>query len=147
MGNIRLQSLRIAVVTKKRKSSDGYTKVGKLVQGTIIEDEDGNYKVSIDSDGNGITKPMILSFTPRSFEIVNRTNVFTKIKDERGNRIRIIRDKEKAKFMPGLIEQYTPFAKNWIVKGYIVKEGIIRMFDFKDLVGIAGYNMNVLHNE
>ena len=40
--------------------------------------------------------------------------------------------------MPGLPEQYIPFAPNWLVKGYIVTDNGIKRFDFKGLVGING---------
>jgi hypothetical protein len=49
--------------------------------------------------------------------------------------------------MPGLPEQYIPFAPNWIVKGYIVKDNGIQKFDFKSLVGVDGYTMEVLQPE
>ena len=49
--------------------------------------------------------------------------------------------------MPGLPKQYIPFAPNWIVRGYIVKDNGTMKFDFKSLVGIDGYTMDVLHPE
>lgn len=139
MSNIILKNLKVVVAQPKRRySSSEYVKQGKLIEGTVIE-VDGVYKVSIDLDGNGTSEELILDFTPRSFEIVGRKTVFTRTKDEYGHTCRIIRDENKAKFHPGSIEQYVPFSKNWIVKGYIVKEGFIKLFDFKTLVGINGY--------
>ena len=58
-----------------------------------------------------------------------------------------IRNLINAKFMPGLPEQYIPFAPNWIIRGYIVKDNGTMKFDFKSLVGIDGYTMDVLHPE
>jgi hypothetical protein len=49
--------------------------------------------------------------------------------------------------MPGLPEQYVPFAPNWIVRGYIVKESGLTKFDFVGLVGVDGYEMDILHPE
>ena len=34
---------------------------------------------------------------------------------------------------------FLPFAKNWIVEGNIVRDGIVRLFDFKKLIGISNY--------
>ena len=90
---------------------------------------------------------MIAMANDEIYELKDKLSVFTRTKDKHGRRTRIIRDVWRAKFHPGLPEQYIPFAKNWIVKGYIVKEGLTKMFDFKDLVGIQGYTMDVFHDE
>lgn len=146
MAGIKLANLHIAIVQpKKKRSSDGPVKTGKITQGVVFEDKDGILKVSIDKDGNGTEEELILEFTEKSYDLTGRTNVFSRKLDEHGHRVRVIRDAFRCKIMPGLPEQYIPFAPNWIVKGYIVKEGLIKKFNFKDLVGINGYTMNVLH--
>lgn len=148
MAVIKLANLHIAIVQpKKKRSSDGLVKIGKITQGIVFEDKDGILKVSIDKDGNGTEEELILEFTEKSYDLTGRVNVFTRKLNERGHRVRIIRDSFRCKIMPGLSEQYTPFAPNWVVKGYIVKEGLIKKFDFKDLVGIDGYMMNVFHSD
>ena len=90
---------------------------------------------------------LVLDFTERSYDLTGKTNVFSRTVDSKGKRIRFIRNLINAKFMPGLPEQYIPFAPNWIVRGYIVKDNGISKFDFKSLVGIDGYTMDVLHPE
>ena len=132
----------LGIVVPKRKESVRTTKESKLVKATVIE-EDGTYKALVELDGNG-TDFKIYPFTEDSWSLVGRENVFTRTKDKNGKVCRIIRDKFKAKFMPGLPEQYTPFAPNWTIKGYIVKENFIKKFQFKDLVGIEGYSIKAL---
>lgn len=138
MGRIKLTNLRVVVIQPKPKHTSS-TKVSKLLHGTVIE-EDGVYKVCVDYDKDG-SKSEILEFTDKSFDLVGRKDVFTREKDKYGNTVRIVRDTWKSKFFPGSREKYVPFAKNWIVKGYIVKEGLIKKFEFKDLVNIEGYNV------
>lgn len=141
MSKIVLKNLKVAVVKHKSKNSDGYIKQGKIVFGTVIL-VNGTYKVSIDKDGNDTSNELILDFTPRSFEIVGREIVFSKTKNEYGHYCRFIRDSFKAKFDCGSTERYIPFAPNWIIKGYIVKQGVQLLFDFKQLVGIEGYEIS-----
>jgi len=144
MGDIILSNLRIAVISRKKKPK--ITKVSKVLKGIVVVDNDGTYKCSVDYDGNG-EKTEILPFTKKSFSLVGRQTVFTKTKDENGRIVRIIRDALKAKCFPGSEDKYTPFAPNWIVKGYVVKEGLVKYFDFKDILGVDGYTMDVLHDD
>lgn len=133
-------SLAIKVIeNKKKRVSSAFTKVSKVVQGVVFLDPDEGFKVSIDTDKNG-TDEIILSFTEKSYDLLGKETVFRREPDAQGRYIRIIRNKENAKFFPGLPEQYIPFAPNWIVKGYIVKSGIKQLFDFTTLVGIDGYS-------
>lgn len=135
-----LQGLKIKInEPKKRRVTSSSKLYGKIVTGTVIEQEDETFKVEIDLDNNGVKSPKLLNFTPESFEIVDRISVFTKIKDERGHRTRIIRDAWRAKFHPGSTDKYLPFDNHWIVKGHIVRDGYTELFKFKELVGINGY--------
>lgn len=144
---IVLQGLKIKIAEpKKQRTSSELKRQGKLVYGTIIEGKNDTFKVEIDSRNNR-TKSKILDFTPESFELTDKLSVFTRTKDKYGRRTRIIRNTWDAKFHPGLPEQYVPFANNWIVKGYIVKNGLVELFEFRDLVGIKGYIIVDDHNE
>ena len=89
----------------------------------------------------------VLDFTEKSYELRGKTNVFSRTVDKNGRHTRFIRTINYAKHMPGLPEQYIPFAPNWIVRGYIVKENGLMKFDFIGLVGVDGYEMEVLHPE
>lgn len=131
---------KIKLAEPKRKVYSSTIPKGKVVTGIVIEEE-GILKVSVDAkkDGNGIKPPKIYNFTPESYDLTGRQTVFLKKKDKSGRRVRIIRDKNTCKYMPGLPEQYVPFAPNWVVTGYVVKRDIQKFFDFKDLVGINGY--------
>ena len=150
MGLLKVMPFKVAVPKPKHnKTSDGIKRTtNKIVKGKVFQDENETYKVSI-SMGNDPVHPdlLVLDFTERSYDLTGKTNVFSRTVDSKGRRIRFIRNLINAKFMPGLPEQYIPFAPNWIVRGYIVKDNGTMKFDFKSLVGIDGYTMDVLHPE
>ena len=150
MGLLKLMPFKVAVPKPKRnKTYDGVKRTSnKITKGKVFQDEDGTFKVAIDMQ-NDETHPdlRILEFTERSYDLTGKTNVFSRTVDKHGRRTRFIRNAINAKFMPGLPEQYIPFAPNWIVRGYIVNDNGTTKFDFKSLVGVDGYNMDVLHPE
>lgn len=141
-----LFQLKVAVPKPKRnKVNHGIVRTSnKIVKGKVFQDEEGNYTVSI-IDENNQDNPRILSFTERSFDLTNKINVFSRTLDEHGRRNRYIRDALHAKYMPGSPERYVPFAPNWIITGYIVKDNGIEKFDFNRLIGIDGYNMIITY--
>ena len=150
MGLIKLMPFKVAVPKPKRnKTSDGIKRTAnKIVKGKVFQDENGTYKVSISMENDPVHPDLlVLDFTKRSYDLTGKTNVFSRTVDSKGKRIRFIRNLINAKFMPGLPEQYIPFAPNWIVRGYIVKDNGTMKFDFKSLVGVDGYTMDVLHPE
>ena len=126
--------------TKKLDLSKVHKPKGKMTKGIIVEVEENEFKVlvkSIDTKNN--EKEELLPLTDRSFDLKGKENIFTRKKDKFGKRTRIIRDKNKANFMPGLPEIYFPFSNNWQVKGYIITENNIRKFDFMGLIGLNNY--------
>ena len=150
MGLLKVMPFKVAVPKSKRnKTSDGIKRTtNKIVKGKVFQDENGTYKVSISMENDPVhPNLLVLDFTERSYDLTGKTNVFSRTVDSKGRRIRFIRNLINAKFMPGLPEQYIPFAPNWIVRGYIVKDNGTMKFDFKSLVGIDGYTMDVLHPE
>lgn len=150
MGLLKLMPFKVAVPKPKRnKTSDGIKRTtNKIAKGKVFQDEDGTFKVSINTENDPFYPDLrILEFTERSYDLTNKTNVFSRTVDKNGRRIRFIRSEINAKFMPGLPEQYIPFAPNWIVRGYIVNDNGTIKFDFKSLVGVDGYNMDILHPE
>lgn len=150
MGLVKLMRFKVAVPkSKHNKTSDGIKRTtDKIVKGKVFQDENGIYKVSINMKNDPVHPDLlVLDFTERSYDLTGKTNVFSRTVDSKGRRIRFIRNLINAKFMPGLPEQYIPFAPNWIVRGYIVKDNGTMKFDFKSLVGIDGYTMDVLHPE
>ena len=150
MSLVKLMAFKVAVPKSKRnKTSDGIKRTtNKIVKGKVFQDENGTYKVSISMENDPVHPDLlVLDFTERSYDLTGKTNVFSRTVDSRGIRTRFIRNLINAKFMPGLPEQYIPFAPNWIVRGYIVKDNGTMKFDFKSLVGIDGYTMDVLHPE
>lgn len=106
----------------------------KLLQGLVVLEEDGTYKVHIklDNDAN-----LVLPFTKESYSLRGRTNIFNKVKGKYGYE-RIVRDQWKAKFAPGDERFYIPFCPNWIVNGYIHVINGVKHFSFNKLVTING---------
>ena len=150
MGLLKLMPFKVAVPKPKRnKTSDGIKRTtNKIVKGKVFQDENGTYKVSISMENDPVHPDLlVLDFTERSYDLTDKINVFSRTVDNKGRRTRFIRNTINAKYMPGLPEQYIPFAPNWIVRGYIVKDNGTMKFDFKSLVGIDGYTMDVLHPE
>lgn len=150
MGLLKVMPFKVAVPKPKHnKTSDGIKRTtNKIVKGKVFQDENGTYKVSINMENDPVHPDLlVLDFTERSYDLTGKTNVFSRTVDSKDRRIRFIRNLINAKFMPGLPEQYIPFAPNWIVRGYIVKDNGTMKFDFKSLVGIDGYTMDVLHPE
>ena len=150
MGLLKLMPFKVAVPKPKRnKTSDGVKRTSNnIIKGKVFQDENGTFKISIDMKNDpDYPDLLVLDFTERSYNLVGKTNVFGRTLDEKGRRTRFIRNESHAKFMPGLPEQYVPFAPNWIVRGYIVREKGLTRFDFVGLVGVDGYGMDVLHPE
>lgn len=150
MGLFKLMPFKVAVPKPKRnKTSDGIKRTtNKIVKGKVFQDEDGTYKVAIDMRNDTVNPDfLVLDFTERSYDLTGKINVFSRTVDNKGRRTRFVRNPTHAKFMPGLTEQYIPFAPNWIVRGYIVTDHGIKKFDFKGFVGIEGYTMDVLSPE
>lgn len=150
MGILNFTKFRVAVPKPKRKrNTDGVSRTSnKIIRGKVFQDKDGTYKVTVNMETNPLHPDVkIFDFTEHSYDLTGKTDVFSRTVDNKGRRIRFIRSKINAKHMPGLPEQYIPFAPNWIVRGYIVNDNGITKFDFKSLVGIDGYTMDVLHPE
>ena len=150
MGLLKLMPFKVAVPKPKRnKTSDGIKRTtNKIAKGKVFQDEAGTFKVSINMENDPFYPDLrVLEFTERSYDLTDKTNVFSRTVDKNGRRIRFIRNEINAKYMPGLPEQYIPFAPNWIVRGYVVNDNGTIKFDFKSLVGIDGYNMDILHPE
>lgn len=147
---IKLESLRlkVSVPKPKRKQNEGIVRTtNKIVRGTVSIDENGVYKISIPMNKNTINPDLrVLEFTERSYDLTGKAEVFRR-KQEKGRWVRVIRDAFRVKFMPGLQEQYVPFAPKWIVKGYIVKDNGLTKFDFKGLVTLEGYDIFVITDE
>ena len=150
MGLLKLMPFKVAVPKPKRnKTSDGIKRTtNKIVKGKVFQDEDGSYKVAIDMQNDAVNPDLlVLDFTERSYDLTGKINVFSRTVDDKGRRTRFVRNPINAKFMPGLTDQYIPFAPNWIVRGYIVIDNGTKKFDFKSLVGVDGYTMDVLNPE
>ena len=131
-----LIGLKIAVVQpKKKRTTTGITRVGRVCEGNVFIDEDGTYKVSISMENDpNYPDLLVLEFTERSYDLTGKQVVFG-LKKDNGRIVRYIRSKEHAKFFPGLPTQYIPFAPGYIVKGYLARDNGILKFDFTEVIG------------
>ena len=135
-----LQGLKIAVPKPKIKHKTSIIKIGKITKGTVFQDENGVFKISIATKADEPNPDLlVLEFTDKSYDLTGVKDVFLR----KNTRIRIIRNEYDCKFFPGLTEQYVPFAPNWLVKGYIVRDNGKMKFDFEGLIGINGYDIFV----
>ena len=141
-------SLKVSIPKKQKTISKNTVKIeAKNKKGVVFIDEDGEYKVSLFAeDGIHNSNASIVPFTEKSYELKGKTSIFNRTTDKDGRYIRHIRSEEKSKFFPGNPDVFVPFAPNWIVKGNIVREGLILKFDFISLVNIKGYNI-MIHDD
>lgn len=141
-------SLKISIPKKQKTISKNTVKIeDKNKKGVVFIDENGEYKVSLFKDDDFYSSvSLIVPFTEKSYELKGKTSIFSRITDKDGRYIRYIRSEEKAKFFPGNPDVFVPFAPNWIVKGNLVREGLILKFDFISLVNIKGYNV-MIHDD
>ena len=95
-----------------------------------VKRDDGYYASVNTTDG-----VKELDFTPKSHNLKDRLIVFTKKLDKNKKPIAIYRSEYTAKYSPGLPSQYTPFNKNYIYSGYVVKRNGIYYFDMKECIG------------
>ena len=137
-------SLKISVPKSKTIPKPSVKIEAKNKRGYVIL-EDGEYKISLVNESDGIHNHTILPFTKRSYDLKGKTSIFTKTKGKYGY-TRYVRTEDKAKVFPGDSDIYVPFAPNWIVKGDIINDKGILKFDFIELLTIKGYN-NMTHED
>lgn len=144
MSNIKLQFLIKPTVvkhtTRTTNNSTTHKRLSKLVEGVVFVDDNSNYKIKCEYDGN---TDLILDFTKDSYNLKNRLDIWKRVKTNNEKRTRIIRSKEHAMIFPGNPEIYVPFAPNWIVNGYITQIDDKMQFDFSDIIKPFGYTSNI----
>ena len=137
-------SLKISVPKSKTIPKPSVKIEANNKRGYVIL-EDGEYKVSLINESDGIHNRTILPFTKRSYDLKGKTSIFTKTKGKYGY-TRYVRTEDKAKVFPGDSDIYVPFAPNWIVKGDIINDKGILKFDFIELLTVKGYT-NMIHED
>ena len=116
-----------------------YTKVSRKTVGKV-EIEDGKFIVRVSAfevqkniEKSSLPAQLILPLTPKSFELKGREKVFSHSKGEHGY-ICYIRTKDKANQFPGIPEQYTTVAPEWICAGYVVRINGKLYFDLREAI-------------
>ena len=138
-------SLKISVPKSKTIPKPSVKIEAKNKRGYVIL-EDGEYKVSLINESDGIHNSTILPFTKKSYDLKGKTNIFSKTKGKYGY-TRHVRTEDKAKVFPGDSDKYVPFAPNWMVKGDIINDKGILKFDFVELLTIKGYTNMIQEDE
>ena len=122
--------LVIKPVIKKKKEPVKRKLFNRKKLEAICVIEDNIYYAIVKVNDNKLK----LEFTDKSYSLLNRDIVFSKIKDEHGRYIRFIRNKIQSSFFPGSSNNFVPFSHNWIINGYVVKINGKEYFDFVDLI-------------
>lgn len=113
---------------KKPRIAHGkrYTKIVYCVCG---KDENGYYALVNLPDNRR------LQFTKASFDLKGRTIVFSHKLDKNNKPICVYRNEDVTKHSPGIPQQYTPFCKDYVYSGYIIKRDGELYFDMHEIVG------------
>lgn len=130
-----LTGLSFKLAVPKKKVSYKSKKLSKLVYAICTQSEDGEFKANlrIVSRTKRVTN-MCISFSLKSYYLTDKERVFTIKPDKRGKHVCYIRTPWEAKLAPKNSTLYTPFCKDWVYSGYIVRIGKGLYFDIKDAV-------------
>ena len=122
-------------LAKPKRVSYKPKRLTKLVYATCIQSEDGEFKANlrIVSNTKRITN-MCVSFTLDSYALTNKERVFSIKPDKMGKHVCYIRTPLQAKLAPVKSRLYTPFCKDWVYSGYIVRIGKQLYFDIKEAI-------------
>lgn len=129
-----LTGLSFKLVSPKRASYKP-KKLSKLVYCVCTKSEDGNFKANlrIVSNTNRVTN-MCVNFTLKSYQLTDKIRVFTIKPDKNGKHICYIRSPWEASIAPKTSNLYTPFCKDWVYSGHIVRIGKQLYFDVHEAV-------------
>lgn len=134
MNNKPKPGLKFKLATPKKVSYKP-KKLTKLVHCVCTQSEDGEFKANlrIISKTKRVTN-MCISFTLESYYLTNKERVFTIKPDKHGKHVCYIRTPWQAYIAPKKSRLYTPFCKDWVYTGYIVRIGKQLYFDIKTAV-------------
>lgn len=134
------------VVIKPKSIPNDYKPLTKLLYCVAHKNKENNWEAHINTKNiEGYEDVTILPFSEKSFELLNRNNVFYHIKDKDNHWTRIIRTDVEARVSPGNVETYCTLCENCIFSGHIVKINGIRQFNMSSYQGTireCGYLVN-----
>ena len=130
-----LNKLKFNPVAKRKRASIAQKKISKLVYCVCTQSEDGVFKANlrIISNTKRVTN-WCIDFTPKSYSLTDKIRVFTIKPDKMGKIVCYIRTPWQAKIAPRRSTLYTPFCKDWVYSGHIVKAGRLMYFDIKEAI-------------
>lgn len=127
-----------------------YTKVSRKTVGKV-EVENGKFVVRVSAfevqrniEKSSLPAQLVLPLTDKSFELEGREKVFSHSKGEHGY-VCYLRTKERANLFPGIPEQYTTVAPNWMCSGYVVRIKGKLYFDLGEAIAPEGTIVGQVH--
>ena len=148
MSKVLLTKLSFKPVEKKKPiHKSKLYKVSKKLYCVCIEESFGNFVAHLNMK-NDKDFPDILSipFTDKSYNLEGKTKIFTISRNKKGQPTCILRDKNIAKFFPGLNTQYTPFRHKYVYSGYIVNVNGKHQFDVEDIFDNVVFCQDLIDN-
>lgn len=123
---------------KRESKSSGHKHLTRKLYCKAVKDEQGNWLAIVNTlDLDGFSSKTTMPFTEKSFELVDRIDVFYHNPDKNGRYTRIIRTAIDAKMSPGNKETYCTLCPNCVFSGYIVKVDGMQRFDMSNYIGTA----------
>lgn len=119
-----------------RNNNNTFKRISKLIKGVVFI-ENGIYKVKVSLSPGSYR---ILEFTPESYKLKGKLDIFNRVKTNKEKRIRYIRHHSSSIAHPGNPELYVPFAPTWVISGYIVSIEEKELFDFIQLLAKEGHD-------
>ena len=137
--NVNLFSLKLSSLKPKNNKNKEHL-YNKILYCIAKYDINEGWKAFVNTKGlDNYEDITILDFTTNSFDLYNKTIVFSKEKDKTNHWVKFIRDKLTSKIAPGTEEQYNTLCDNRIFSGYLVYENKLK-FDMVSYIGTVSEN-------
>lgn len=134
--NLKIIGFSIKPASLKPKKEKAPKKQVIKVLYCIARKENGEWKAYINTKGIENYKDVtILNFTPKSFILKGKTNIFSKEKDKTNHYVRIIRSINDSYIFEGNDELYCSLCENRVFSGHIVTIDGVSYFDMKEYQG------------
>lgn len=134
--NIKITGFSIKPVAIKPKKEKTPRKQLVKVLYCIARREGDEWKAYVETKGvEGYKDMTILPFSPQTFVMKGRKDIFSKEKDKTNHYVRIIRSILDSFIYEGNEEEYCTLCDNRVFSGHIVKIDGVLYFDVKDYQG------------
>lgn len=147
MGRVYLTNVSFKPVEKKQRhnTTSRYNK-GRKLYALCTKDENDNFSAFIKIRSNGVTQKFTVPFSKNSYDITDKTKIFSKTRDNYNHIVCIIRTEQQAKQFPGIPELYTPLRKDYVYSGYLIIENNKKYFDIDECLESINFAEHLLTN-